>query len=163
MQRIRSYIPLIIICFVFVFTGACAYISYFNAYFILNGFKVYIDSLQVLKETQCIIRINFSVFNPSDRELKLTYLKPMIYLNEVGIKLNEPSFIRYSEGYELSIPPGRNVTIVFSRNIMEPENFEQLYANSRTKNWFLNVYLTLRNVPLLDLATLQRYISYSTG
>jgi len=124
---------------------------------------VFISSINVFKEKEAYwIRINFSIFNPSESELKLVYLKPEIYLNGKVVVLEEPSFIRFIGANEVSLYAHKNTTVSFQKSV-KSEDFQEVYENAEKRYWLVNVYLTLRGVPLLELATLQRYKQFIEG
>jgi hypothetical protein len=157
------YLPLLSICLISLILGAYSYNAYLSSYSILYNFKIFISSIHVFKEKEAYwIRINFSIFNPSENELKLVYLKPEIYLNGKVVVLEEPSFIRFVGVNEVSLYAHKNTTISFYKSIKN-EDFQEIYENAEKRYWFVNVYLTIRGVPLLELATLQRYKQFIEG
>lgn len=151
------YLPFLMTCLVSLILGFYSINLYTNTFFILNGLSIHVESVHVHNET-LTISINFVISNPSNIKLKLVYFKPSIYLKKVNIMLEEPSFIKYPTGSELSIPPFSNVSLNFSKRIKPDfsQTFWQLYENSGNE-WFFNVYFSLKNVPLMDISTLQRY------
>jgi hypothetical protein len=106
-----------------------------------------------------LIKINFSIFNPSGKDLKLVYLKPDIYLNGRAVILEEPSFIRFTGLSEVPLSAYKNTTIYFQKTIKN-EDFEEIYGSTIKRQWFVVVFVTLKGVPLFELATLQRDIHF---
>lgn len=155
------YLPLLVTCLISLIVGIYSLTLYTSTFFILNKLKVYVKSIHVLNEPLAIC-INFTINNPSNLELKLVYFRPEISLNGVRIPLEEPSFIKYPTGSELTIPSMCNVSIPFSKRI-DPsfsQTFWQLYNENSDNEWFFNVYFSLKNVPLVDVSTLQRYVYF---
>ncbi|MEM2589400.1 MAG: hypothetical protein QW670_05285 [Candidatus Bathyarchaeia archaeon] len=160
-KGIRSYLPFLTLCLISLALGFYSLNLYVDAYLVLNRLKLGVESVQVNNET-LTINVIFIISNPSNIELKLVYFKPSIYLKGVEIMLESPSFIKYPTGSELLIPPLGNVSIIFSKKL-DPafsQTFWQLYENSGNE-WFFSVYFSLKNVPLMDISTLQRYARFA--
>jgi|GEM_PF-4803447 len=155
------YLPLLVMCVFSLILGVYSSTLYTNTFFILNKLRVYVQSILVIDEPLAIC-VNFTITNPSNVELKLIYFKPEIHLKNTKIPLEEPSFIKYPLGGELTIQPMCNVSILFSKRI-NPEFsqiFWQLYNENSDNEWFFNVFFSLKNVPLMELSTLQRYVYF---
>jgi len=153
------YVPLIVICLSSLIIGVFSANAYTRSYLVLQNVKIYVNNVEVFANTTYVISINFSVYNPSDGELKIAYIKPLIYLNLINVELEEPSFIKYPSGNELPILAHKNVTILLQKRI-KSIYFPQIYNSTEQKLWTFNVYISLKGVPLLDFATLNRYVRY---
>ena len=159
MVRNIYYLPLLCICLISLVTGAYSYDAYLRSYTVLYNFKVFIENIDVVKEKEAfLIKINFSIFNPSEKDLKLVYLKPEIYFNGRAVMLEEPSFLRFTGLNEVPLSAHKNTTIYFQKTIKN-EDFEEIYGSTENRQWFVVVFVTLRGVPLFELATFKRYVS----
>jgi len=157
------YLPLMCICLASIVMGAYSYDVYLRTYAILYNFKVYIENIDVVKVSEVfLIKINFSIFNPSGNDLKLVYLKPDIYLNGRIVMLEEPSFERFTGLNEVSLLSHKNTTVCFQKRVAS-EDFGEVYGNAVRRHWLVNVYVTLKGVPLFELATLRRYVQFVEG
>ncbi|MDI6846525.1 MAG: hypothetical protein QMD23_00095 [Candidatus Bathyarchaeia archaeon] len=120
----------------------------------MHDFKVYVDGVQIIKNGVYAININFTIYNPSDQNLRLKYLRPLVELNGRSIELEDPPFLKPQPGTVFNLLANKNTTLVFSKNL------KSWNLNAENGLWFFIVYITVEGLPLVEMATLQRVVKY---
>lgn len=129
---------------------------YLKSYSILHDFNVYVRMVSVSLDEKIGLNASFILYNPSEYELRLVYIKEDVFLNGNYILINDPFISKYQLGrdYVSLLPPGNSTfNVVVS---IEPKNFLG-YDPNADNEWSFRIVVSLENVPLIGFATLTRF------
>jgi hypothetical protein len=166
LQKFRS-IPLAAITAVSLSITAFSLTAYLKSYSVLHDFNVYVGTVSVSANEKVELNVTFILYNPSEYELKLIYIKEDVFLNGNRILINDPFVSKYQLGREyISLLSTGNSTVNVVV-LIERKNFPD-YNPSANNHWSFRVVVSLENVPLIGFATLTRFAvfqnaSYAVG
>lgn len=152
-QKKFIVVPVMIVLISVAFLSYFAY-QYFNAYALLYKFHISVQALKVEREdSKSFAKTTLLLENPSQLDLKISYIQERIYLKETRVDDPARNFIKI----DFLVTPFSNNTLTM--RILLNQKFQNEDSNDV---WHMLLYILIEDVPLLGDQMCTEYVSFES-
>lgn len=127
-------------------------LTYFNVFTITRKVSVSLLNFNIKKQdSQVLLETMFLLQNPTAMDLKIVYIREVVYVHLETPRLLAENFKRAFSGYVIKLSPFSNETLTL-RSLME-----NLPTEFFSSEFSIMVYIRVVDVPLIGDFTLKEY------